>query len=423
MTTLQEPGARGVAPRKKSTQRRWLFRCVLAGFLLLLAGVAAEILLRLLWAPPAAFRVFSTAPSWRSPEPGCFEPLPGFVGGFQEAYPQDLPPSARFEPRILEIRINSQGLRGAEFGPKKAGSRRILFGGDSLTFGHAVAENESFPAVAGQLLGQQILLEQGLQVEAFNAGVPGYGFAATCKRLRRESEVTEADVLVAAYFLGNDFTDDLAQRSCTVIAGCMFDGPFGNLLQSSWRARLCVRSRLALFAETWLIQHAMEWSILPGFRFSPEQQVLHDAMPAAQTAACLFLDAPRDHRFRPGVEPVVTLWLRDVEASLRQLQRDAKGRQVLVVVLPSQFHIDSELRTKVLAELHADAALLQPGNAQRHLLELCERIGVPCLDTTPLVAAAGRPEAIFQADHIHMSVAGNHVVGKAVADKLAGMLR
>jgi lysophospholipase L1-like esterase len=418
MTTLHEPGPDRVARRRKSTRRRWIFRLLLVGFLLLLVGVAAEILLRLLWSPPEAFRVFNTAPSWRSPEPGCFEPLPGFVGGFQEAYPQDLPPSARFEPRVLEIRINSQGLRGPEYGPKKAGQTRILFGGDSLTFGHAVDESESYPAVAGQ-----VLTKEGLSVEVCNAGVPGYGFAATCKRLRRLRDTTEADVLVATYFLGNDFTDDIAQRSCTVVAGCMFGGPFGNLLQSSWRARLCLRSRLALFCEIWLIEHAVDWSILPGFRFTAEQQELHDAMPEAQTAACLFLDAPREYRFRPGVEPVVALWLRDIEVSLRQLQRDAEGRQVLVVVLPSQFHVDTDLRASVLAEMHADAAVLQLGNAQRHLVELCERVGLPCLDTTPVVAAAGRPEAIFQQDHIHMSIAGNQVVGKVVAEKLATMLR
>jgi len=401
----------------KSRRRRVLFRLLFVAFVLAMGLLIAEVSLRLVWTLPDRFYVFGTAPSWQEPEPGCFEPIASSVGGFQEALPQDAPPSARFTPRVLEMRINSQGLRGPELGSKQPGERRILFGGDSLTFGHAVAEDESYPAITGRLL-----RERGANVSIGNAGVPGYGFVATCKRLHRLASRTEADVLVAAYFLGNDFMDDIDQRSCTVVGGRLFGGPFGNLLRDSWRARLAVHSRLALFFETWLVDCAPESSLLPWCVLSPEQSTRHRALPPGATVGGLFLDAPLEHCFAADVEPVTKLWRADFEEALRTLQHDAGRLPVFLVVLPSQYQVDAELREKVLAEVHLDRGLLKPGSAQQRLLEVCEALRIPCLDATPLLAAGGNPAAFFHIDHVHLSVRGNEIVARGLAERLTPLL-
>jgi len=44
-----------------------------------------------------------------------------------------------------EVRVNSLGLRGPEVGPKEPGERRVLFLGDSLTYGQGVAEEDTVP--------------------------------------------------------------------------------------------------------------------------------------------------------------------------------------------------------------------------------------------------------------------------------------
>src|SRR5690606_18077887 len=125
----------------------------------------------------------------------------------------------------------------------------------------------------------------------------GYGFAATCRRLGRLRATVGADALVAAYFLGNDFVDDIQQRTSVVVDGRLFSGPFGNLLRHSARGRLAVRSRLALLVESWLIEHQPAWSVLPHFSPTAEQAALSATLPVGRTVAGLYLDAPAGHAF------------------------------------------------------------------------------------------------------------------------------
>jgi len=68
---------------------------------------------------------------------------------------------------------NSLGFRGKEVSPQKPeGVFRIFCLGDSITFGHAVADSESYPAVLERLLNERAEGKQ--RFEVINAGVMGY---------------------------------------------------------------------------------------------------------------------------------------------------------------------------------------------------------------------------------------------------------
>lgn len=390
---------------------------VLVIFVTAMLAVALELLARLLWTPPDGLAAIVAMPLWHEPAPGHIEPLPGFTGKFQEAPPQNLPPSAAFTPRILDIAINSAGLRGDELGDKSAAERRVLFGGDSLTFGHGVAAAESFPerTAAELTTGDR-------RIRACNAGVPGFGFQLTCRRLAWLRERTAADALVAAYFLGNDFVDHIEQLSACVVAGRMFQGGAGNLMQNHWRGRFAVHSRAWLFVESWLLQTRPSSSLVQALlQATPEQALRRSALPAGKTIGGLFLDADPGHSFAPAAPPVVTLWLQDLEATLTGLRTTAAGRPLLVLVLPTRFHVDAKLRAAVLAESGLDGLRLQLGAAQRRVAELCDRLGIDCLDATPTLAAMDA--GAWAQDHIHMSATGNTAVAKALAVRLLPKLR
>lgn len=405
-----------VTARRVGRRRRW-FRVMLVGFTALMLCIAAELTLRLVWTPPPILDVFAAGGAFWEPEPGAHEPRPGVVARIQEVLPPDAPPSASFEPRMIEVTVNDQGLLGPLLGTKQPQERRILFGGDSLTVGHRVPLARSFPSVACR-----VLREGGRAATAVNTAVAGYGFRATCKRLRRYRDRAQADVIVAAYFLGNDYQDDIMQRSSAVVGGTVFSGPLGNLLRNSSRARLCVHSKSWLFVESWLVQNWPEQSLMHAYRPTAEQLRLGAMLPDSLVGG-LYLDAGLSHEYRVGLGPVVAAWLADVEASFRQLRHDAGELPVLVVVLPSEYHVNCELRGRVLAETGFADGVLELGRSQQRLVDLCRRLGLPCLDTTPVLQAAGVGPELFHVDHVHLSVRGNDVVGRAVAKRVAELLR
>ncbi len=77
----------------------------------------------------------------------------------------------------------------------------------------------------------------------------------------------------------------------------------------------------------------------------------------------------------------------------------------------------------MLAEMQLDPALLRLGSAQQHVLDVCSRMGLASLDATAFLNTAGTPSDLYNSDHIHLSVRGNQVVAKALAERLSPMLR
>jgi lysophospholipase L1-like esterase len=82
-----------------------------------------------------------------------------------------LPPGA-----TMTYALNSKGMRGAE---PEAGRPKILFVGDSFTFGEGVRVEETFPARIEKALAGRT----GVPPQSINAGVPGYGSRQEAERL------------------------------------------------------------------------------------------------------------------------------------------------------------------------------------------------------------------------------------------------
>jgi hypothetical protein len=82
-----------------------------------------------------------------------------------------LPPNSLSKTIVggYPVQTNSLGLRDREIGPKAAGSRRILFLGDSVTFGHG----QPIDAIFVRQL-EEIFHRQGQDVQVINAGIFGW---------------------------------------------------------------------------------------------------------------------------------------------------------------------------------------------------------------------------------------------------------
>jgi lysophospholipase L1-like esterase len=193
---------------------------------LLVTVLLAEIALRLL----GLGHPYYSAPELYQPSVDrrvLFEPRPGF-DGFSEG---------------TRVRTNSRGLRERELPLDKAdGVTRLLFLGDSVTFGPGVRDDEPFPRLL-----ESRLAEAGA-VETINAAVVGYNTTQELARLENVGLAYRPDVVVLT-FVVNDLLD----------AFSIFDhqyAPTGLLAdQKIWLRR---NSRLYRFAQNVYWRVALE---------------------------------------------------------------------------------------------------------------------------------------------------------------------
>ena len=101
----------------------------------------------------------------------------------------------------VEIRIDRQGRRSSGEDPVASGLPRVVFVGDSLTFGWGVRSQESFPSLTGQML----------EVEVINLGVAGYGTDQQYLRLQRDG-LPLAPAAVVLTFCQNDLSEVISER-------------------------------------------------------------------------------------------------------------------------------------------------------------------------------------------------------------------
>jgi lysophospholipase L1-like esterase len=98
---------------------------------------------------------------------------------------------------------NSYGFRGSrEYDFKKGGKYRILFLGDSFTYGLGVNDEQTFA-----YLTEKLLLGNGLDVEVINTGNPGKGTDYELRLFQVLGGKFNPDLTVVC-FVGNDFFDN-----------------------------------------------------------------------------------------------------------------------------------------------------------------------------------------------------------------------
>ena len=119
-----------------------------------------------------------------------------------------LRPHARGRTSGIDVSINGKGLRGREVPDARIPNRRrILFIGDSVTFGFGVEEQQTLPAVVESLLNTT----SPESTETVNGGVTGYSSWQELEWLSKEGVRYDPDVIVLTFVL-NDVTDWLSLR-------------------------------------------------------------------------------------------------------------------------------------------------------------------------------------------------------------------
>ncbi|MCX5660977.1 MAG: SGNH/GDSL hydrolase family protein [Planctomycetota bacterium] len=238
-----------------------------AARLLLLAGglfaglLIAEVMLRVagiprvhqVMPPPSRFYVFGLGAD------GTYH----YVGlpNAHIRYRFDSNPRGYFDPdNSIDHVTNARGLRGFDFPtPKPPSNFRIVFLGDSFTFGDGVRLDDTFPQVAARLLNQRLPSPAAAsapaatspasptsRIEALNFGVGGYNTTQELYILEKQALATSPDLVVLAYVL-NDAEPPLlrvnpatGQPLATQAEGMGFSGVAGPQTPRSflYRARV-----------------------------------------------------------------------------------------------------------------------------------------------------------------------------------------
>jgi len=121
-----------------------------------------------------------------------------------------LRPDANAEWGDVRVKINANGLRGPLVPyARDESSIRLLYLGDSVTFGYGLPEYEqSFPFRAEPLLEEHF----GVNVETINAGVGGYSPWQELAYLRKQGIRYSPDLILIGFVL-NDVTEKMDLRA------------------------------------------------------------------------------------------------------------------------------------------------------------------------------------------------------------------
>jgi len=254
------------------------------------------------------------------------------------------------------FRINPEGNRGGEMiSPKPKDVFRIVFIGDSVTFGYYVEEEETFAKVAENLMQRKKI--KGRRVEIVNAGVSGLGVNETLNHLKKRVFAWEPDLVVWGFYL-NDVMDEEAD--------ILF--PVRDL--GAW-------SFLDHFASGRLVERVIFSTRLGAeFKIDHENPVNQKVEESWRVVAFNFLEGKR--------------------------LLDEKNVPVIVVCLPSGLQIGR--RWTVF-------------HYQKKLEKICSRFSIPFLDVLPDLELKGSSEALyFRGDLLHPNAKGHQIIGKAVAE-------
>jgi lysophospholipase L1-like esterase len=287
-------------------------------------------------------------------------------------------------------RTNARGLRGPAFPyAKPPGARRVLYLGDSVTFGYGVARDaDTFAFRADSLLAAA-----GLPVETINAAVGGYSPWQHVLWLRDEGTRYAPDLVVVGFVL-----NDVTERFDLVAFGGA-EEPFQ--LRESYTSRL--DRVLAHSAIAFHVRHLAR-------EIKARRRLGEDVRLGAIRREMFDVETLMRRPEQRNVRLAWEMTLADLDRIVALCREN--GTRLLVVCFP------------FAVQLQDPAGTAAP---QRVLERWARENGVALLDLLPpLAARAGRagdaPSGLFL-DHSHLSVRGHALVAERLVPEVTALLR
>lgn len=323
-----------------------------------------------------------------------------------------------FSPGSVEYGfvLNSRSFRTKEYEPGPARhSFRVVALGDSFTFASGALPHEDHWTT---------LVEEGLNevsdrpVEVLRLGVPDTGPMFQLRLWQVEASKLRPDVVLLAFFVGNDFIDH--QGDCGVFGGGE-RGLSGRLASVSSLYRVARNLRRLWRADAGPAGHGGSGETpgpgrpIPEYReaFDPDRPTFNRerfvAIEAERMALCLRSEEEAFRWLADRTAGVVT----DLADEVRQT-----GARFVVMVIPDQYQVDQTLVEEVLSSTGSRREEYDFNRPQRVLGGTLESAGVEVLDLLEIFRRASSGDSLYRPQDTHWNRRGNEMAAESLADFL-----
>lgn len=290
--------------------------------------------------------------------------------------------ATEFSPEFgtIEVATNGRGFRDhRDYGPKPAGTFRILALGDSFTWGYGVAYEETYL----RLLERRLNGNGRAPVEIVKAGIPGLGTRQEMGVLQHYGLSVEPDLVVLG-FIGEDMLNNAAPNALSQIR--------------HERSMLNVARARSMEQLEWELRHSSHlYNLLislsqrgPGLRWFVEKK------------------AEDSFLLRTYPEKWTRLW-QTTEGLLDEMHATLAARHIplVVFVIPQRIQL-------LVERFGLDGNRFEPDKPGRLLREWGGPRGVPVLDLLPRFRDAATSQELYFPIDGHINAAGAAVVADAL---------
>lgn len=305
--------------------------------------------------------------------------------------------NAEFDTRV---EIGPDGRRDLPEPPPDP-TATVLALGDSFTFGCWSDSDSTWLA----------RLQRAGGVRVLNAGVPNAGTDAEAAWLRGPGAGIPADLLLVAFYTGNDFHDNLVGRDAfTLDSGFLVLKPAAEARWSGYdclgrtpppRTDLPPDARRPWYRGALMRSHLYQY--VRSRVYGGTRSALRPSLPQAW-----FL-----RRYTPEMEQALFKTTQHLDDLLAQAR--SRGIPMALVVIPSSQEVYDEEWQAWLAAWELEEGLFDRSRPRRFLLDWARQRNVPALDLLP--SLRGRERLYYRAD-MHWNDLGHFQAGEKVAEFL-----
>jgi len=310
---------------------------------------------------------------------------------------------------VMPISINSLGLRDREYGPKPAGVRRVLVLGDSIAAGYAVRLESTFPKIAEELLNER---NADCRWEVINGAVPGYSTKQELALLESIGWQLDPDIVVLAFYLGNDLADNLRDRGPKPTVSRPVDCIL-PLARDKWDIPLpeTVRTWLKVHSASyvWFENRYDRLLLAAGVRAHvPRYQVPHWLSISRKGTRSADLD--------------IALQLTREWLATMSREATARGTPLNVIIIPAIGQVDEQVRRADLKRLKLRADDYDMSRPNAEIAAILRELEIPFLDVTEtLRMQQDAGELTFFKLNTHLTPAGHRVVANTLTDMVGSL--